>query len=109
YLAAVGTRVVGVQGRASRPARRPEPPDLDREHPEDGRRLLQDPDFGHALEEALARARAAATVRDGSGQGADAAVSARDRQQFRRPGSYDGTARLPPDSEAPRVGPRDDP
>ena len=31
------------QGSAARPARRPEPPDLDRQHPEDGRGLLQDP------------------------------------------------------------------
>ena len=32
-----------------RPARRAEPPDLDREHPEDGRRLLQDQGLRHAL------------------------------------------------------------
>ncbi len=99
----------GRQGSAARPARRPEPPDLDREHPEDGRRLLQDPHFRHALEEALARGRAAAPGRDGARQGADAAIAARDRQQFRRPRPHDGAARLPPDRQAPRVGARDDP
>ena len=48
--------LAGRQGGAARPPRRAEPPDLHREHPEDRRRLLQDPDLGHALEEALARA-----------------------------------------------------
>jgi hypothetical protein len=47
---------------AARSARRAEPADLDREHPEDGRRLLQDPRFRHALEEALARRSRAAQV-----------------------------------------------
>ena len=91
------------QGSAARSSRRAEPPDLDREHPEDGRRLLQDPHLGHALEEALARDRPAAAGRDGAREGAHPAVAAGDRQQFRRPRPHDGAARLPPDRQAARV------
>ena len=90
------------QGSAARPARRAEPADLGREHPEDGRRLLQDPHLRHALEEALARDRAAAAGGDGAREGAHPAFAARDRQQFRRPRPHDGAPRLPADREAPR-------
>ena len=89
--------LAGREGSVARSPRRAEPADLDREHPEDRRRLLQDPHLGHALEEAFARGRPPATGRHGAREGADAALAPRDRQQFRRPRSYDGAPRLPPD------------
>ena len=67
------------QGSVARPPRRAEPADLDREHPENGGRLLQDPHLGHAFEEADACRRAAAAGRHGAGEGADATFAARNR------------------------------
>ncbi len=49
-----GDHARGREGGAARPPRRAEPAGVDREHPEDRRRLLQDPHLRHALEEALA-------------------------------------------------------
>ena len=63
------------QGSAARSPRRPEPAGVGREHPEDRGRLLQDPHFGHAFEEALARHRAAAAGCHGAGEGAHPAVA----------------------------------
>ena len=67
---------------AAGPARGAEPPGLDRKHPEDRRRLLQDQGLGHVLEEAHPQRRPAAAGRDGARQGAHAAEPAGDRRAF---------------------------
>jgi hypothetical protein len=50
--------LTGRQGCAARSPRRAEPAGVGGEHTEDRGRLLQDPHFGHAFQEALARHRA---------------------------------------------------
>src|SRR6185437_7948201 len=94
------------QGGAARPPRRAKPADLDRQHPEDGRRLLQGARHRHALEEALTGGRAAAAGGDGAREGAHATVAAGNRQQLRRARPYDGPARLPADRKIARVAAR---
>src|SRR5262249_39734258 len=69
--------------------------------------LLQDPCFGHALEEALARGGAPTPGRDGAREGTDPVIAAGDRKQLRRPRSHDGPPRMPTDCQAPRRSSRD--
>ena len=89
----VDHRARGAEG----PARGAQPPGLDREHPEDRGRLLQDQGLGDVLEEALPLGGASAPGRDGARQGAHAAEPARDRRGLRRPRPHDRAACLPQD------------
>ncbi len=87
------------------PARRPQSPGFHREHPEDGRRLLQDQGLGHVLEEALPLRGPSAASGHGARQGAHPAKPAGNRRSFRRPRPYDRPACLPQDAGAARDGP----
>ncbi len=68
-------------------------PDLDRVHPEDRRRLLQDEGRRHVRQAAPAHIVAAAADRDVPREGAHAEEPARDRRGLRRPRPHDGAAR----------------
>ena len=78
----------------------------DREHPEDRRRVLQDPRRRPAVEAAQPLDRAAAPGGDGAVEGTDESQPAGDRRCVRRARSHDGAACVPRDQRAARVAAR---
>src|SRR6185437_5058637 len=98
-----GNHAADDQGSAARSARGSEPPDFGRQHPENGRRLLQGPRDRHAFEEALARGGAPPPGSDGAREGAHAIVAPGNREQLRRPRPHDRAARMPANREIARI------
>ena len=81
---------------AEGPPRRPGAPRHHREHPEDGRRVLQDPRRGPAFQAPQPLDRTPAPGRDGARARTHQSQPSGNRRRFRRPRSYDRDARLRP-------------
>ena len=90
------------EGSAQGPARAAGAPGHDREHPEDGRGVLQDPRGRPAVAPAQPLDHAAAADGDGAVEGTHQSQPAGNRRRVRRSRPHDGAARVPRDEGTAR-------